>query len=62
MKITKYDSGKGNCAVCGKPTLHTHAVNETVRVRCCKKCEKRMPAEFFKGILIINERRKTSVE
>lgn len=62
MKITEYDSGKGNCAVCGKPTLHTHTVNEAVRVRCCKKCEKRMLAEFFKGILIIDERRKAGAE
>jgi hypothetical protein len=62
MKITEYGSGKGNCAVCGKPTLHTRTVNETVRVRCCKKCEKRMPDEFFKGILMIDEERKTSLE
>lgn len=57
MKITEYDSGKKRCAVCGKPTLHTREVSEAVRVRVCKKCEKRMPSEFWRGILVVDAER-----
>jgi hypothetical protein len=59
-RITEYDSGKNCCAVCGRPTLHTHAVTETLRVRVCRKCEKRMPPEFWKGVAVVDQRRKES--
>jgi hypothetical protein len=63
-KITEYNSAPSRCVQCGRFTLHTHEVKRTddriVRVRVCRRCEKRMPPEFWKGVAMVDQRRKES--
>lgn len=54
MILREYNSGKRRCVSCGKTTFHTRKVNEEIRVRVCKKCERRLPVAFWAGIIAVD--------
>jgi NMD protein affecting ribosome stability and mRNA decay len=58
MKITEYDSGAGKCVSCGKNTLHTVQVKENVRMRICRKCDRRIGKALIDGVLMVDDGRK----
>lgn len=55
--MREYNSGKSKCVSCGNATLHTKRVSDDIRVRVCKKCEKRLPKAFWDGIKTVDANR-----
>lgn len=57
MILREYNSGKRRCVSCGKTTFHTRKVNEEIRVRVCRKCERILPVEFWAGVIAVDAKR-----